>query len=653
MELVSNQQRMLFSLDNGKEELYVGQLYSKLADEVWEDLKETYDKVDGSVVFGLYQKINSVTQNGSTVSEYYNKLNTMWKQFDAIFLMGLDDYYQPVRTNLLTKEPLPSVKNAFAVVSREESHRNNNNSNFSLKEQNRCFGIVGYPPNSRSRLGQTAKPNVSNAASSSQSCSVSNSNSSSSPSHTSEQITRLLSLLNDMPSETKSSSNVGVDVSDLNIKIKHPIGSNATVTKIGSLKLSDNIILNDVFVVPKYYVNLLSVYKLAKDNKVSVTFDEYKCYLQDLFTKKHLVTGNQIDGLYLCGDASKSVKVCFNSQVVFDLWHSRLGHPSDHVLYVLKDRIGYSNNKKGYKVWSLEQKQILFSRDVKFYESVFPFKENKSFDHDSLFDNQVNTLNFFDVFDTSEPVNFFDEKPDDEEGMLRETAANVESPIDNTSVSGRVDNQQSRHSSNGHDEIRHGSNRHDESISPEGINDSTESELNELIINTRKSTRKTYCPKKLDDFVVEGKVKYGFEKVVNYSKLSIDNLCFATILNKTVEPQSFNEAMSDVNWVNAMNEEIEALNRNNTWNLVELPSNRKPIGCRWIYKIKYKSTGEIDRYKARLVSKGYNQREGIDFDETFSPVVKMVTVTTVIAMAVQNSWPLYQLDVNMLSYMET
>ncbi|KAJ0836373.1 putative RNA-directed DNA polymerase [Helianthus annuus] len=95
-----------------------------------------------------------------------------------------------------------------------------------------------------------------------------------------------------------------------------------------------------------------------------------------------------------------------------------------------------------------------------------------------------------------------------------------------------------------------------------------------------------------------------------------------------------------------MNDEMEALNRNNTWILTELPPGRKPIGCKWIYKVKYKSNGQIDRYKARLVAKGYSQREGVDFDETFSPVVKMVTVRCLVSLAVNNGWSLYQLDVN-------
>ncbi|KAM0006936.1 putative RNA-directed DNA polymerase [Helianthus debilis subsp. tardiflorus] len=95
-----------------------------------------------------------------------------------------------------------------------------------------------------------------------------------------------------------------------------------------------------------------------------------------------------------------------------------------------------------------------------------------------------------------------------------------------------------------------------------------------------------------------------------------------------------------------MNEEFSALHKNNTWSIVDLPKGRKPIGCKWIFRVKYKSNGEVERYKARLVAKGFNQREGIDFDETFSPVVKMVPIRCIVSLSVQNDWPLYQLDAN-------
>ncbi|RVW92788.1 Retrovirus-related Pol polyprotein from transposon TNT 1-94 [Vitis vinifera] len=111
------------------------------------------------------------------------------------------------------------------------------------------------------------------------------------------------------------------------------------------------------------------------------------------------------------------------------------------------------------------------------------------------------------------------------------------------------------------------------------------------------------------------------------------------------DPTTFESAVKESKWRKAMDAEIAAIERNDTWELSELPKGHKTIGVKWVYKTKLKENGEVDKYKARLVAKGYKQEFGVDYKEVFAPVARHDTIRLVIALAAQNSWPIFQLDV--------
>jgi histone deacetylase 1/2 len=113
----------------------------------------------------------------------------------------------------------------------------------------------------------------------------------------------------------------------------------------------------------------------------------------------------------------------------------------------------------------------------------------------------------------------------------------------------------------------------------------------------------------------------------------------------TGEPSNIDEALGDPKWKQAMQEEIDALHKNGTWHLVPYKRGMNVINCKWVWKIKRKADGSIDRHKGRLVAKGFKQRYGLDYEDTFSPVVKIATIRLVLSVAISRGWCLRQLDV--------
>lgn len=131
-----------------------------------------------------------------------------------------------------------------------------------------------------------------------------------------------------------------------------------------------------------------------------------------------------------------------------------------------------------------------------------------------------------------------------------------------------------------------------------------------------------------------------------FDKLSEGYKSYICVVSLHLEPSSFTQAKKFVEWLQAMNEELLAHESTHTWDIVSFPSDKHAIGCKCVYTVKLNDDGTVERYKARLVAKGYTKQEGIEYVETFSPVAKMTTSKTLLAITSAKKWYLTQLDIS-------
>lgn len=244
--------------------------------------------------------------------------------------------------------------------------------------------------------------------------------------------------------------------------------------------------------------------------------------------------------------------------------------------------MGYPFAKKGYKLYNMDTKSCFISRDV-FHEHIFPFHSSNSASSPTSFPT------YFDFFENQvSPSSFTD----------------IPSP------------------STSPDEFSHSS--------PDSFHSSfPRLPPFSIIPPLRVSSRHHKKPAYLQSYVCAS---------LGDSSSPSQHLVF--------ERHSYSQVAYIPEWQAAIRKEFEALEGNNTWNIVELPVGKKPIGCKLVYKLKYKVDGSLDRHKPRLVVRGDTQVQGINFHENFSPIVKMSSIKSLIAVAIKHHWFLYQLDVN-------
>ncbi|XP_074277296.1 uncharacterized protein LOC141600938 [Silene latifolia] len=282
--------------------------------------------------------------------------------------------------------------------------------------------------------------------------------------------------------------------------------------------------------------------------------------------------------------------------------------------------LGYPCHQKGYKLYDMDKHVIFTSRDVLFKEDIFPYHVvTAKTQSETPYCNQTDFLVIQDEHITS----------------------NIPDPVNGNSGGDLAvtDTQTS--------DILVGTGSATDNIN---TTDQSLVENNPTDQQVRKSDRPRRPYVLLSDYVL-AKPKRGhstlhvrtINDLTTYDKDFIISLC--NVIEEH-EPSTYAQASTDARWVQAMNQELQALEDNKTWELTNLPSNKKAIGSKWVFKIKHKADGIVERFKARLVAKGYNQVKDKNYKFTFSPVAKFATVRDLLAVAAVRHWNLYQLDIN-------
>jgi Reverse transcriptase (RNA-dependent DNA polymerase) len=263
-------------------------------------------------------------------------------------------------------------------------------------------------------------------------------------------------------------------------------------------------------------------------------------------------------------------------------------------------------------VYSIQIRNIIFfvSRDVQFHENEFPYTTQASDVHK----NNVINNNLESVY--TEPIT----EPNHTSEIQPQPETTVELVLTSTETTAEPKPELRRSTQL----VRQPSRLHDFVCT--SVN-TTSSKSNQAASATHASG-----------------TPYALNIMLGYEKFSLKHRAFLSSIDSHMEPTSYSQAIRDPKWQEAINSELQALEQNKTWTMEPLPSGKRPIGCKWIFKIKYNSDGTVERYKARLVAKGYTQREGLDYTETFAPVAKLTTLRCLLAVAAVRNWNLYQLD---------
>ncbi|RVW65334.1 Retrovirus-related Pol polyprotein from transposon TNT 1-94 [Vitis vinifera] len=290
--------------------------------------------------------------------------------------------------------------------------------------------------------------------------------------------------------------------------------------------------------------------------------------------------------------------------------------------------LGYSPTQKGYKCYSPTNKRFYTTMDISFFEHVF-FYPKSHVQGESMNEHQV-----WESLLEGVP-SFHSESPNPSQFAPTELSTPMPSsvqPAQHTNVPSPVTIQ---------------SPMPIQPIAPQLANENLQVYIRRRKRQELEHGSQSTCGQYIDSnsSLPEENIDHPIGNYVTYEGLSPSYRTFATSLDDTQVPNTIQETLKISELKNAVQDEIDALEKNGTWTITDLSVGKRPVGCKWIFTIKYKVDGSVERFKARLVARGFTQSYGIDYQETFAPVAKLNTIRILLSLAVNQDWCLQQLDI--------
>lgn len=285
--------------------------------------------------------------------------------------------------------------------------------------------------------------------------------------------------------------------------------------------------------------------------------------------------------------------------------------------------LGYDEHSKAYRCWNPLSKKVVISRDVNFIENQFSLPSIPTISTSELLDplqpptTHSNTLESHSPISGTNTQNLPDYLPDQFPDIPNSPSSPIhQSPLINSSSP--IDTEPC-------------------SNNPTGASCSNTSTVQVQPLNVRRGSRSRAPNIKLGDYYVY--------LTTNLPDCDVNTTLALTQVTQDPLRLKFQDAIIDPAWHKAMQEEMRSIQHNNTWRLEDLPTGVQPITCKWVYRTKPGTKTSPPIHKARLVARGFQQQHGLDYDETFAPVIKWVTIRTVVALAASKRWQIHHMDV--------